>query len=287
VNNGILVTGATGNVGAEVIRYLADRGAAANTVAAVTTPERHIDLPDGARSRVFRFDDSTTFPAAFAGIDRLFLIRPPQIADVEQYLVPVIAYARTAGVRHIVFLSLLGVENNKVVPHYKVEQHLLAAGVPYTFLRPGFYMQNLSTTHRQEILEDDEICVPVGNARTSFIDVRDIGAVAARVLTEEGHENTAYSLTGPEALTYAQVAEMLSEVLGRRIRYTRPSSLRFYIRARRRGTPRKFALVMVALYTATRFGSGARVTDEVDRLLGRPPLSMRRFVEDYAEVWRR
>jgi len=287
VNSKTLVTGATGNVGKEVIRYLADYGAAASTVAAVTDPDRAMDLPHGVASRVFRFGDSTTFPEAFDGIDRLFLIRPPQIADVEQYLFPVVDYARSAGVKHIVFLSLLGVENNKVVPHYKVEQYLRSSGVPYTFLRPGFYMQNLSTTHRQEILEDDEIAVPVGKASTSFIDVRDIGEVAARVLTEEGHENTAYSLTGPEALTYGEVAEILSDVLGRQIRYTRPSPLRFYIRSRRRGTPRKFALIMVALYTATRFGSGERITDDVQRLLGRPPISMRRFAEDYAQVWKR
>ncbi|MFW5785961.1 MAG: SDR family oxidoreductase [bacterium] len=284
-SNKILVTGATGNVGREVVKCLASMGAP--VVAAVSNEDAAARVPQGVEGRVFRFGDESTYAAAFEGVDRLFLMRPPQIADVRRHLFPVIDVARDAGVRHIAFLSLLGVEKNKIVPHYKVEQHLLTAGVPYTFLRPSFYMQNLSTTHREEILENDVISVPVGRARTSFVDVRDIGEVAARVLTTEGHAGRAYDLTGPEALEYGEVAQIFTEVLGRRIVYTNPSPVRFYLETRRRGVHRKFALVMVALYTATRFGSGENVSDDVQRLLGRPPVSMRRFVEDYADTWSR
>lgn len=281
--NRILVTGATGNVGREVVTCLESMGAP--VVAALSTEATAARMPHGVEARILRFGDESTYAAAFEGVDRLFLMRPPQIADVRRYLFPVIDFARKAGVEHIVFLSLLGVENKRIVPHYKVEQHLLTAGVPSTFLRPSFYMQNLSSTHREEILEDDVISVPVGAAKTSFIDVRDIGEVAAHVLTTEGHEGRAYDLTGPEALDYREVAQIFTDVLGRRIAYTNPSPVRFYLKARRQGVQRKFALVMVALYTATRFGSGEKVSDDVEHLLGRPPTSMRRFVEDYAEVW--
>ncbi len=281
--NRILVTGATGNVGREVVTCLKSMGAP--VVAAVTNEDAAARVPHGVEARILRFGDESTYAAAFEGADRLFLLRPPQIADVRRHLFPVIDFAREAGVGHIVFLSLLGVENKRIVPHYKVEQHLLTAGVPYTFLRPSFYMQNLSTTHREEILEDGVISVPVGAAKTSFIDVRDIGEVAAHVLTTEGHEGRAYDLTGPEALDYREVAQIFTEVLGRRIAYTNPSPVRFYLKARRQGVQRKFALVMVALYTATRFGSGEKISNDVERLIGRPPTSMRRFVGDYAEVW--
>jgi uncharacterized protein YbjT (DUF2867 family) len=147
-------------------------------------------------------------------------------------------------------------------------------------------MQNLNTTHRAEIRDDDEICVPVGKAKTSFIDVRDVGAVAARVLTEPGHEGRAYALTGGTALDYDQVAELFTEVLGREITYTNPSILAFIQRSRERGLPMKFVLVMVGLYTATRFGTADTVTGTVERLLGRPPITMRQYIEDYADVWR-
>jgi uncharacterized protein YbjT (DUF2867 family) len=220
-------------------------------------------------------------------VSKLFLMRPPQISDVQTYLFPVVDYAKEVGVRHIAFLSLLGVEKQRFVPHYKVEKHLLASGVPYTFLRPSFYMQNLNTTHRAEIGDRDEILIPVGKAKTSFLDVRDIGAVAAKVLTQPGHENRAYELTGGEALDYYQVADLFTEVLGRKITYRNPSIPRFIRYQRQQGIPLPAILIMVGLYTATRFGSGKRVTGEVTKLLGRPPIAMRQYIEDYADAWRR
>lgn len=280
----ILVTGATGNVGREVVRSLQAMG---RPVVAAARDERGTqDVPGEDTETVhFAFGRPKTFPAAFEGVDRLFLMRPPQISDVERYLFPVVDYAREVGVRHIAFLSLLGVERRRFMPHYKVEQHLAGSGMPYTLLRPGFYMQNLNTTHRKEIRKRDEITVPAGKSKTSFVDVRDIGAVAARVLTGSGHGNQAYELTGPEALDYYQVADVFTEVLGREITYLNPSIPRFIYIQHRLGVPLPFILVMVGLYTATRFGSGERVTPDVKRVLGRPPISIRQYVEDYAEAW--
>lgn len=223
--------------------------------------------------------------AAIDGVSKLFLMRPPQISDVRSYLFPVVDYAKGAGVEQIVFLSLLGVERQRFVTHYKVKKYLKASGVPHTFLRPSFYMQNLNTTHRDEIRELEEILIPVGRAQTSFVDVRDIGAVAAKVLTEPGHENRAYEPTGGAALDYYQVAELFTEVLGRKITYRKPSILRFIGYQRQKGTPLTFVLVMAGLYTATRFGSGKWVTQDVEQLLVRPPIAMRQYIEDFANFW--
>ena len=181
--------------------------------------------------------------------------------------------------------SLIGVERNRVVPHYKVEQYLLHSGVPFTFLRPSFFMQNLNTTHRVEIKERSEIFVPAGTGKTSFIDVRDIAAVAALTLTQPGHTNRAYSLTGSEALDYYQVAAVLSEVLGRPIIYRKPSLLRFIRRQRACGTAWPFVLVMSGIYTTARLSLAARLTDETTRLLGRAPITLRRYAEDYRDCW--
>jgi nucleoside-diphosphate-sugar epimerase len=134
-------------------------------------------------------------------------------------------------------------------------------------------------------VEHDEIFIPAGDAKTAFIDVRDIGAVAAHTLTAEGHDNQAYDLTGKEALTYMQVAELLSEVLGREITYSRPSLLNFAWRMKKRGYPWGFVAVTSALYLATRRGSAEEVTAEVHRLLGRDPITMQQYVEDYAPLW--
>ena len=185
----------------------------------------------------------------------------------------------------MVFLSILGVENNPRVPHYKVEEYLKNARMAYTFLRASFFMQNLSTTHRAEIRERDEIFVPVGGARTSFIDVRDIGAVGAQVLVGDGHGNQAYELTGGQALDYYQVADTFSEILGRKITYRNPSATRFLLDTWRRGTPIQYALIMTWLYNSTRSGMAERVTGEVQRFLDRPPISLRQFIEDNYQVW--
>ncbi|MEZ4767958.1 MAG: SDR family oxidoreductase [Caldilineales bacterium] len=281
----ILVTGATGNIGREVVRELHGRGATVR--AAVVDGVNASRVPDGVETVTFDFADAATYGAALAGVERVFLMRPPQITDMAHTLNPFVDAALAAGVRHVVFVSLLGVQNNPRVPHYAAEQHLKTLGVPYTFLRPSFFMQNLGTTHRREIQERDEIYLPVGKARTSFIDTRDIGAVAASVLTETGHDGQAYSLTGGEALDYYQVADIFTEVLGRRITYKDPSSLAFLYSTVRHGTPLKFALVMSMLYRSTKQGIANVVTDDVPRLLGRPPRTFRQYVIDYADSWKR
>jgi uncharacterized protein YbjT (DUF2867 family) len=287
MNSKILVTGATGNVGREVVRCLVAGGQQVIAAVMDEADATHLDaeVRPHVETRQFVFGEEATYDPALAGVNRLFLMRPPQIADVKQKLFPVIDRARASGIEQIAFLSLLGVERNRLVPHYRVERYLRGGSVPFTFLRPSFYMQNLNTTHRAEILEDDEICVPVGDAKTSFIDVRDIGAVAAKVLTEPGHEGQAYALTGGEALDYYEVADLFTEVLGRTITYADPSIFEFVRRSRARGVPWTFVLVMVGLYTATRMGTADRVMDTVSRLLGRPPIRMRQYIEDYAEVW--
>ena len=151
-------------------------------------------------------------------------MRPPQISDVERLMFPAMDAAAAAGVKRFVFLSLIGIEQIKRAPHYKIEQRLIEMGVDTTFLRCSFFMQNLSTTQRAEIRDRSEIYVPVGKAKTSFIDVRDIGEVAALALLKDGHANQNYDLTGAEALDYYEVADLFSEVLGRKVVYRNPTS---------------------------------------------------------------
>jgi uncharacterized protein YbjT (DUF2867 family) len=280
----ILVIGSLGNVGAEVVRQVLARGekvrAAGKNVDKIKA--RFGDTVDAVR---FEFTDSSTYPATFSGIKRMFFMRPPQITNIERDMNPSMDTAKRAGVTQVVFLSLIGIEKAKYVPHYKVETYLQKIGLQTTFLRCSFFMQNLNTTHRQEIKERSEIFVPVGKAKTSFIDARDIGKVAAVALTETGHAGKNYDLTGGEALDYWQAAGIMSEVLGRKITYRNPNPLHFLIETIRRGTPLMFAVVMLGLYTSTRFGMAEPITQEVERLTGDKPISFREYVIDYKNSW--
>ncbi len=148
-------------------------------------------------------------------------------ANIQRDMNPSMDAAKQAGVTEVVFLSLIGIEKAKYVPHYKVETYLQQIGLQTTFLRCSFFMQNLNTTHRKEIKERSEIFVPVGKARTSFIDARDIGQVAAVALTESGHAGKNYDLTGNERLDYWQAAAILSEVVRRKITYRKPKPAAF------------------------------------------------------------
>lgn len=282
--NKILVTGALGNVGAEIVKQLQREGQAVRA-ADLSVEKIRQRFGDSVEAAPFDFSQEQTFTPALESVKRMFLMRPPHITDVKRYILPFLAAAQTAEVEQVVFLSLIGIEQNKRVPHYQIEQYLRSSSIHWTFLRASFFMQNLSSTHRREIQERSEVFVPVGRGKTSFIDVRDIAAVAVVALTQSGHENQAYDLTGPAALDYYEVAKILGEGLGRKINYRDPSLLSFLWQTVRDGAHLPFALVMAYLYIQTRRGMSAFTTDEVERLLGRSPISLRQFVEDNREMW--
>ncbi len=214
-------------------------------------------------------------------------MRPPQLTKINREMLPALEVARAQGVRHVVFMSVQGAEKNPLVPHRRVEDYLKTSDFEVTILRPSFFMQNLSGVHAQDVREHDEIFVPAGHGRTNFIDARDVGAVAAKVLTEAGHDGKAYELTGSVALSYTEAAQIFSDVLGRRVSYTNPNPLTFYRRMRSRGLPRGYIFVRLALYSACRFGLAAGTTADTATLLGRGPLSLRQFVTDYQDGFAR
>lgn len=285
----ILITGPTGNVGEETVSSLVERGVEQDTIVLagrnVGRTRRRFGADFGYRK--LDFEEPNTVQGALDGIDILFLIRPPAISRVSKYIFPVVDEAKKANVSHVVFLSLQGVENNPLTPHHKIEKYIRNQALPFTFLRPSFFMQNLTTTHLDEIKERDEIFIPAGNGRTNFIDVRDIADVAALVMTEENHKNTAYELTGAGSLTYYEVAEILSRQLGRKIEYASPSLPAFLLRKKRGGMDIGKILVMAGLYTMVRLGKADKSTDTVEHLLGRKPISFETFVSDHTEIWQR
>ena len=277
------VTGATGTVGQHVVTELLARDA--DVRAGLRNPDTASgDVPERAEVVAFDFAKPETWGPALADVDGLFLLRPPGV-DTDTVGEFAEAAART-GVEHVVYLSALGAEKNPLIPHHRLESRIVALPCAYTLLRASFFMQNLLEVHRTDIVEHNQLFLPAGRGQTSFVDARDVGEIAAIVLTESGHRNLAYDVTGPEALDYEAVAAIFRDVLGMPITYPNPSLLAFVQRLRRRETPLAFILLMCTIYTVARLGLAGRCSEDARRVLGRQPRDMRTFVEDYATAFR-
>lgn len=283
----VLVTGAGGNVGTEVVAACVAGGLRVRAAA------RSGGLPSatsGAQIERVAFDflDQATWNDALRGCDKLFLLRPPAISDVATTLNPFIDRAYAAGVRQIVFLSVSGAERREWVPHRKVERHLEASGQAWTLLRPGFFAQNLQDAYRRDIIEDQRLYAPAGSGLVAFLDVRDAAEVAARIFTAPGEFcGRALTLTGPQALGFAEVAQMLSAALGRSIRYQAASILRYgwHLHASR-ALPWAQVAVQTYLHWGLRHGDAAGVDPTVEQVLGRPATSLPGYISRSLAAWR-
>jgi uncharacterized protein YbjT (DUF2867 family) len=284
MNNKIFLTGITGNVGSAVVEYL--KGEKIDFIAGVRNIEKSVKQDKSIEYRQFDFENAATYEIALKDVKKVFLVRPPQLTDVKGIFNPFIQKCKKEGVKQIVFLSLLGAEKNPFPPHHKIEKAILASGIPYTFIRPSFFMQNLSTTHLEDIKLRDDLFIPSGRAKISFIDTRDIGEIIGRTLAEEGHENKAYAITGSEAITYFRVSDSMTKILGRKITYSNPGLFKFRKDMINRGIKKEFATVMMVLYLTTKLGMANHVTDTAEVLLKRKPRTIDDFIKDHVEVWK-
>lgn len=273
----ILVTGASGNVGQYVIKELLKKGE--QVVAAGTNIQKLKNIfKEEVDTVYFDFTNKKTFQPALEHIDRVFLMRPPHLGKPED-LYPFIDAMKEHSIQLVSFLSLMGVEKNTFPPHHKIEKYMEDIGIPYAHIRPGFYMQNVSGVHSVEIKEKNQIFIPAGNSKTSFIDAEDIGLAIATLLHEhKEYKNTAHTITGQEALDYYKIAEILSRVTGRKITYAKPGYWKYrrhYIK--HRGLDKGYVNVTVALYFMTRMGTAKEVTNDFYKLTGKAPRTFEEF----------
>jgi len=274
------VTGATGNVGREVVKSLVSFDE--SVVAACGSPVNSQNVFDHKVELVkFDFLDPETFENALNGVDRVFLMRPPHLGN-PQDLYPFIDAMKAHDIKLVSFLSLMGVENNPIPPHHKIEKYIEKEGLPYAHIRPGFFMQNISGIHADEIRSMNQIYVPAGRSKTSFIDAADIGLSVATLLhNPQRYVNTSHTITGPESLDYFQIATILSQVTGRTITYANIGFLKYrnhYIKSRK--LDQKYVDVTIALYFMTRMGTAKAVTNGFFELTGRAPKSFKQFALD-------
>jgi uncharacterized protein YbjT (DUF2867 family) len=275
----VLITGASGTVGRSLVEHLLAAGQRVR--AGVPDPAR-AHLPAGVEVVRLDFTDPATAGPALAGVDRLFLLRPPAISDVATAFGPLVAAA--GEVRRVVVLSVMGV--NPALPHWRMERMVTGAGLAMTALRPAYFAQNLITAFGEEIREDSRFSLASGAGRVSFVDTRDIAAVAARVLADvDAYPPGPLTLTGPQALTFSDVAALLTAELGRPITYRRQSLWRRRTDLRARGLPSAYVNVQLVIDLTTRLGLAAKVTGDVAQILGRPPTPMDEFVHDHRIAW--
>lgn len=282
----ILVTGANGTVGSELVRQLRERGAPVRAL--VRSPEKGEALAAlGAELAIGDLEDGASVDAALAGCDHAFLLIaiPPNQVEIQDAFVD--ACAR-AGIEHLVKLSAWNASDDADVAflrwHRATERTLEASGLGWTILRPNNFFQN-TLFQAGSIAADGAFYGCFGDAAVSSVDVRDIAAVAATVLTEPGHMGATLDLTGPEALTQAQMAATLTEVLGREVRYVDVPRQAVVDSMTSIGIPGYLAEDLGTLYASFGDGRAARVTTTVQDVAGRPARSFADWARDHAAAF--
>ena len=282
----ILVTGATGKVGQEVVRQLATAGVPARALVRDPTRASHIRIP-GIEVVVGDLERPETLPAAFAGVDRVFLLTPAapdQVALQSNAL----EAGRRAGAGRIVKLSVAGGPDAGTQIgrwHWATEKQIEASGLGFTFLRPTLYMQQI-LAYAPSIAATGSFSAPMGAGEIAVVDTRDVASVAVAALTEDGHDRRIYDLTGPEALSYDRMADAISDAIGKKVVYAHvpPEYTKKQMLAD--GFPRWLVDDMLVLASSFRDGYGAAVTSTVAEVTKHPPRSFRQFARDYANVFR-
>jgi uncharacterized protein YbjT (DUF2867 family) len=284
----ILVTGATGNVGSKVVEQLSAAGIAVRAAVQSTSKATKIKSA-GVEPVEFDFTRPETLPAAFDGVEKVFLLTPFVPNMVELGLRAVNA-AKKAGVKYIVRLSAMGANFEPSFPlghwHREVEKAVESSKIPYTILRPNSFMQNYSTALSGDIKTQSAFYLPMGDAKLSVIDTRDIAFVAAELLRNPGHEGQTYELTGPDALSNYDVAEILSKVTGRKINYISVPEEGARKGMKDAGMPDWTIDALNELFAVQRAGKMGTVSSAVERITKRKPISFSQFAVDHLAAFK-
>lgn len=283
----ILISGATGQVGSEIVRSLSTREIPFRGMVRRESDARRLAEYPGAEPVVADFDDADSLARALQGVERAFLVTPSSAAasDRQRRFVDI---AARAGVRHVVKLSQLHADRDSPVRflryHAVVEDAIRDSGMAWTFLRPNLFMQGL-LIFRQSIVSQGRFAIAAGRAGVSVVDVRDIAASAVAALTGPGHAGKIYDLTGPAAVSHAQMASVLSRVLGHPVEYVDPGEDGMRESLLAHGMPTWMTDGVVEDYAHYRRGEADSVTDGVLEASGRPPRALETFVRDHADVF--
>ena len=290
----ILVTGATGTVGSEVVKQLVSSSTDQIVIRAGVHSENKADKFKKYKTVEIvsiDYDKPETIANALNNVDKLFLLTPPSVEMVDTTS-RLVKEAKKNCVKFIVKLSAMGADLEPGFTggrlHRQAEEIIEESGIPYISLRPNAFMQNFVNRSGQTIKNQNAFYFPAGDAKISFVDVRDVAAVAAEVLTKNGSQdlNKVYDITGPEALSHSQVAEELSESTGRNISYIDISEEDARRGMKKVGMGDWFIQNAMELYNIYKAGYASETTTVVEQITGRKPISFSQFAKDYVEAFR-
>jgi uncharacterized protein YbjT (DUF2867 family) len=282
----IVVTGGTGAVGSELLRLLSQAGIA--TRALTRNPQETRKLP-GIRWVAGDLAKPQMLPAVFEGAEQLFLLTS-YYEDMVTLQHNAIVAARAAGVTHVVKVSAFAASDHSRAPigrwHYQVEKELQESGMGWTILRPHHFMQNL-LAQAEYVANDGVVYSASGDGKIPYIDPRDIAAVAFVTLTQPGHVGKKYVLTGGEAMSYRQAAEIIGATIGKPVRFVDESPDQARARRVREGLPPAVVESALAISAYQRAGGKTvTITTTVADLTGRPPRTVGEFVREHAATFR-
>ena len=288
----ILVTGATGTLGSEVVKQLSSVTPAVNIKAGVHSAQNVNKDGDRVEVVLIDYNKPETLKEALNQVDKLFLLTP-DVPNASDLAVNAVTEAKKAGIRHIVKQSVMGADLEADVGtmrlHREAEKIIEQSGIPFTFLHPNEFMQNFVNFHSPSIKNNNAFYLPLEDAKVSLVDVRDIASVAVKSLTEDGndkHKNKTYLITGPEALSYHQAAEILSNATGKKISYVNISEEEARGAMKEMGMSDWLINTISELHDYFRKGNASQVSSAVEEITGKKPISFSQFAKDYASAFR-
>jgi uncharacterized protein YbjT (DUF2867 family) len=281
----VLVTGATGTIGRDVARQLSAKDVAVRAGVRDQAKARKEFSADIALVP-FDFESAKTFSEALEGVEKVFLL-PPLLPNQLDVMNAFVDAAKRAGVRHVVKLSAIGIDDESqptaIKSHDANERHIRESGVAFTFLRPNSFMQNFITYFPPR---NGAIYLPWGNGTASFVDTRDIASVAAKALTSDGHEGKIYTLTGPATLGIAEVALILSEVTGREFKYVDVPEAAARDGMLQAGVPQWQVELVLELHAVNKQNRWSAVTSDIEKVTGTPPTDFAQFAREHVDKFR-
>jgi NAD(P)H dehydrogenase (quinone) len=283
----ILVTGATGALGSATIEFLLKKTSPSSIAALVRSPEKAAALQEkGVEIRQGDYDDPESLVKAFEGVDKLYFISGSDVANRAAQHKNVVNAAKTAGARHIAYTSFDRKKEDGSSPiafvadsHLKTEQWIKASGIPYTLMLHGLYMDLLPMFLGDKVLETGVVYQPSGTGKAAFTLRNDMAEAASVVLTSEGHEGKSYKIVGEEALSYGDIAAIISKLTGKEIRHVSPSTDDFVQTLTGAGVPADYASFFAAFAKAIEAGEFVNTKSDVEQLIGRKPVRVREFLK--------
>ncbi len=259
----ILVTGSTGTFGSAIVKKLQEKNNAYRE----------------ASSENFDWNKSATFEKALLGIEKVFLVSPPNFIDFDQKIIPFIVEAKKAGVKFILLSTLYGAEKNPTSTFAKTEKIIAECGINYAIVRPNFIFQNF-ITYDLEAIKSGSIYLPTKDSKTSYIDVNDVATAVTLILENpREHNGIAYTLTGSEALSHEQFATIFTEVLGKKVTNIAPTNAEYKATLLSYNLPQEIVDFMGVLYAGIVVEAFKTPTNDFELLTGKKPITAKEFIE--------